>query len=161
VGAVSFETEWAQIKHEVSGEPVLTLAHADAGGGGGTPDAAGGDAGFASSMAAWKAASQGVGTLADNLTKAGHKLYQAHEGMDTSLQFSDSTFDTLTAQDELHTTWSGYVQSLLNRCDALKTQLAAAGQTLCVTDKAMKADFDKLDDGYKDTPTVGGQPLEG
>lgn len=153
---MSFETEWAQIKQEVSGGPVLRLAHADDGGGGGTPDVAGGDAGMASSMAAWKAAAHGVGTLSANLTKAGHQLRTAQEGMDTSLQFTDSTFDTLSAQDELYATWSGYVASLLGRCDALKGQLTAAGAALCMSDKAIKADFDKLDDGYKDTPAVGG-----
>lgn len=80
---MSFEAEWAQIKQEVSGDPVLRLAHADAGGGGGTADASGGDARLASSMAAWKTAAQGVGTLADNLSKAGGKLYEAQQGMDT------------------------------------------------------------------------------
>lgn len=154
---MSFETEWAQIKQEVSGDPVLRLAHADAGSGGGTPDATGGDAGFASDVAAWKAAAQGVGTLADNLTKAGHKLYQAQQGVDTSLQFFDSSFEMLNAQDEVHSSWSGYVSSLLDRCTALKSQLTAAGATLCISDEAIKADFDKLDDGYKDTPAVGGQ----
>ncbi|WP_333766567.1 hypothetical protein [Streptomyces sp. IBSBF 2435] len=154
---MSFEAEWAQIKQEVSGGPVLTLAHADAAGGGGTPDATGGDARLASDMAAWKAAAQGVGTLADNLSKAGLKLYEAQQGMDTSVQFSDCTFQTLSAQAELHPTWSGYVSSLLTRCDALKGQLTAAGAALCVSDTATKADFDKLDDGYKDTPAVGGQ----
>jgi hypothetical protein len=156
---MSFEAEWAQIKQEASSGPVLALAHADAGaaGGEGGPDVAGGDLGVASSMAAWKAAAQGVGVLAGTLAKAGHTLLVAHQGMDTSLTFHDSTFATLTAQDELHATWSGYLQSLLGRCDALKGQLTAAGAALCVSDKVIEADFDKLDDGYTDTSAVGGQ----
>ncbi|CAG6398573.1 hypothetical protein NMG29_06280 [Streptomyces cocklensis] len=159
---MSFETEWAGIKQEVAGGPVLTLAHADAGGGGGgTADATGGDAGMASDIAAWKAAAKGVGTLADNLTKAAGKLEEAQQGMDTSLLFSNSSFDTLQAQGELHPTWSGYVSSLLTRCAALKEQLTAAGATLCISDEAVRAEFDKLDDGYKDTPAVGGQSLGG
>lgn len=159
---MSFEAEWAQIKHEVSGDPVLTLAHADAGGdGGGTPDNVGGDKGVASNSAAWKAAAQSMGTLADNLSKAVGKLREAQDGMDTSLQISDSTFDTLNAQSTLHPTWSGYVASLLTRCGALKAQLNAAGTTLCVNDHTVKADFDKLDVGYKDTPAVGGQSTAG
>src|SRR3954466_9020935 len=105
VGAVTCEAEWAGIKQEVAGGRVLTLAHADAAAdGGGTPDATGGDAGMASDIAAWKAAAKGVGTLADNLSKAGTKLYEAQQGMDTSLQFSDCTFETLTAHAQLHPT---------------------------------------------------------
>lgn len=157
---MSFETEWAQIKDEVSGDQVLTLAHAD-GGGGGTPDVTGGDAGVASDMAAWKAAAKGVGTLADNLSKAGGKLYTAQQGMDTSSLVFDCTFQTLSAQDEVHSTWSGYVSSLLDRCSALKGQLTDAGAALCVSDEVTKANFDRLDDGYKDTPAVGGQSYEG
>ncbi|UWE07715.1 hypothetical protein [Actinacidiphila bryophytorum] len=162
---MTFEAEWAGIKQEVAGGPVLTLAHADAaadgGGGGGTPDATGGDSGMASDIAAWKAAAKGVGTLADNLSKAGTKLYEAQQGMDTSLQFSDCTFETLTAQGQLHPSWSGYVNSLLTRCGALQKQLEAAGATLCVSDEVVKAEFDKLDDPYKDTPAVGGQNQAG
>lgn len=159
---MSFEAEWAQIKQEVSADPVLTLAHADAGGGGGSnPPTVGGDAGFASDQAAWKAAATAVGTLADNLSKAGGKLNDTQQGMDTSLQFTDSTFETLQAQSELHPTWNGYVSSLLARCAALKEQLNAAGATLCISDEAMRAEFDKLDDGYQDTPAVGGQSAAG
>lgn len=159
---MSFEAEWAGIKQEVSGGPVLTLAHADAGGGGGdTPDDVGGDADIASDIAAWKAAAKGVGTLTDNLSKAGTKLYEAQQGMDISLQFTDSTFETLSAQGELHSAWSGYVSSLLARCAALQQQLDPAGATLCVSDGVVEAEFDELDDGYKDTPAVGGRGLGG
>jgi hypothetical protein len=63
----------------------------------------------------------------------------------------------LMAQDELHATWSGYVQNLMSRCDALKGQLTAAGGALCVSDKITEAEFDELDDGYKDTPAACGQ----
>ncbi|SHM12729.1 hypothetical protein [Actinacidiphila paucisporea] len=157
---MTFEAEWAGIQREVAGGPVLTPAHADAGGGGGgTPDATGGDAGMASDIAAWKAAAKGVGTLAENLAQAGTRLYEAQQGMDTSLQFTDSTFETLSAQAELHPTWSGYVSSLLARCAALQKQLEAAGATLCVSDDVIRSEFDRLDDGYQDTPAVGGQSL--
>ncbi|MFG1807854.1 hypothetical protein [Streptomyces sp. NPDC049040] len=159
---MTFEAEWAGIKQEVADRPVLTLAHADAAAdGGGTPDTTGGDAGTASDIAAWKAAAKGVGALADNLSKAGTKLYEAQQGMDTSLQFSDCTFETLTAQAELHPTWGGYVNSLLTRCGALQKQLEAAGATLHASDEVVRAEFDTLDDGYNDTPAVGGQNQAG
>jgi hypothetical protein len=150
---VSFEAEWARIKQEVSGDPVLTLAHADV-------DVVG-SGGMASDTAAWKAAAQGVGTLAENLSKAGGKLYAAQQAMDTSRQSADGTFETLAAQSELHPTWSGYVSSLLDRCAALRGQLTAAGATLSANDGAVKAEFNALDDGYQDTPAIGGQSQAG
>ncbi|WP_327290434.1 hypothetical protein [Streptomyces sp. NBC_01198] len=150
---MSFEAEWARIKQEVSAEPVSTLAHADV-------DAVG-SGGVASDAAAWKAAAQGVGTLAENLSKAGGKLYEAQQGMDTSHQSSAGTFETLAAQAALHPTWSGYVSSLLGRCAALKQQLAAAGATLGASDDVVKSEFDALDDDYQDTPAVGGQSQAG
>ncbi|NUS11196.1 MAG: hypothetical protein HOY69_07280 [Streptomyces sp.] len=160
---MSFEAEWALIKQEVTG------GRAPARGVGDTPDAApgaapgapGGDAGVASDVAAWRAAAQGVGTLAENLSKAGGRLYAAQQGMDTSLQAFDGTFETLAAQSELHPTWSGYVSGLLGRCDALRARLAAAGTTLCVSDAATKARFDALHDAVRDTPAPGGQGREG
>jgi hypothetical protein len=148
---MSFADEWARIKQEVSGGPVMTLAHAD--GSGGT----GGDGDLASDQAAWNAAAQGVGTLAGNLAKAGTTLYTAQEGMDTSLQASDSSFQTLAAQGELHAAWSGYLTGLQDKCAALERQLTAAGTALCISDEGARALFGQVDALFKDTPAVGGQ----
>lgn len=84
-----FDAEWAQIRQEVSGTPVTSLAHANATGG------SGGDGDLTSDQVAWNTAAQDVKTLADNLVKAGTTLYTAQEGMDTSLQAFDGTFQTL------------------------------------------------------------------
>jgi hypothetical protein len=148
---MSFDAEWAQIKQEVSGAPVTTLAHADGGGG------AGGDGDLVSDEAAWKAAAQGVKGLVDNLAKAGTTLFTAQEGMGTSLQAFDNSFQTLAAQDELHATWSGYLTSLQGKCAALESKLFAAGATLRISDIAVKPNFPALDTQFTDTPAVGGQ----
>lgn len=148
---MSFEAEWAQIKQEVSGGPVTTLAHAGASGDAGR----GGD--LASDQAAWDAAAQAVKTLADTVIKAGTTLYTAQEGMDTSLQASDNSFLTLAAQGELHASWSGYLTGLQNKCAAVETQLTAAGVALCISDAGAKGLFATVDTQFKDTPAIGGQ----
>jgi hypothetical protein len=148
---MSFDAEWAQIKQEVSGEPVTTLAHADAGSG------TGGDGDLVSDQAAWKAAAQGVKGLVDSLVKAGATLHTAQEGMDASLLVRDNSFQTLAAQDQLHATWSGYLTSLQGKCAALEGKLYAAGATLRISDIAVKPNFADLDTQFKDTPAVGGR----
>lgn len=148
---MSFDAEWAQIKREMSGEPVTTLAHADGGSG------EGGDGDLASDQAAWKAAAQGVKGLVDSLVKAGTTLYGAQEGMDTSPLAAPDSFQTLAAQGELHGTWGGYLTSLQGKCAALESKLFAAGATLRISDIAVKPNFAELDTQFKDTPAVGGQ----
>lgn len=148
---MSFEAEWAQIKQEVSGGPVTTLAHA------GASSDTGGDNDLTSDQAAWKAAAQGVKTLADNAGKAGTTLYTAQEGMDTSFQVSDDSCQTLAAAGELHAGWSGYISGLLDKCALLETELTAAGAELCYSDAGVRGLFATVDSQFKDTPAVGGQ----
>lgn len=144
---MSFEGEWAQLKRDANAgmslDSVGTPGWADEGGGG--------QGGLKSSKAAWTKAGEGVGSLRGSIGKALTELADGQKGLG-----KDTGCLTAAAQRDVHDSWERYVKDVRKRCAALQEVLEKTGDHFYKNDEAIKGAFDKLDDGYKDTPAVGG-----
>ncbi|MFF9401782.1 hypothetical protein [Streptomyces sp. NPDC014744] len=105
-----------------------------------------------SDKAQWAKAAEGVGSLPGNIGGALTKLEESRNGLGKSGECL-----SVTAEHEIHESWSRYLKNASKRCGDLREVLAGAGHDLLRTDEAVKAEIDGLRGRYSDTPAVGDQ----
>ncbi|WP_413801709.1 hypothetical protein [Streptomyces iranensis] len=148
----TFETEWAQMKREASGDTGMSLASADDKPGW----ARGGSGGVKSSKKAWTTAGRSVGKLRGDIKIALTKLEEEQTGLGAGSK-SGGGIESAAAQRELCSSWKRYLKGLSGKCGAIQGRLERAGDSQYKNDEATKCAFDGLDVLYKDTKPVGGE----
>ncbi|MFH8986558.1 hypothetical protein [Streptomyces sp. NPDC017940] len=144
--------EWEQLKADAAERhsPAMRINSAPKGDDGGGGGAWGG---LRSSKAAWTKAGDGVGGLRKGMGEALAKLEEGQAGLG-GLDGCRSA----AAQREVHRSWERYVQDVSKRCRNLGELLAKMGSDQQKTDDAVRAEIEKLQDLYADTPALGGRP---
>ncbi|MER7736491.1 hypothetical protein ABTX80_37040 [Streptomyces erythrochromogenes] len=149
MSSTSFDAEWAGLKEGTVAATQMRLASAapDGSGGGG----GGGSEDLKSDQAVWNRASNDVGQLVSGIKKAQTAFEAAQKGA------AVSGVDSAAAQGELYQSWKTYLDGLAGKCSALQGPMVQAGKGQVANDDALRADFTRMNDQYKDTPATGGR----
>ncbi|MET9699324.1 hypothetical protein ABZY31_20685 [Streptomyces sp. NPDC006529] len=142
----SFDTEWAGLKQGTAAGAHMRLASATSDGAGG----GGSDADLKSDMAVWKRGSEDVGLLVTGVRKALTEFENGQKGA------AVSGVESAAAQQELYQSWKGYLDGLVGKCSALQGPMLSAGKGQVANDEALRGDFARMNEQYKDTPATGG-----
>ncbi|MFE2167020.1 hypothetical protein ACFXB3_18420 [Streptomyces sp. NPDC059447] len=144
----SFDAEWAALKQGTAADPQMSLASAAPDGGGGGGGSGGED--LKSEMAVWKKGSEDVGELVTAIGKALTDLETGQKGA------AVTGVESAAAQSELYQSWKTYLDGLVGKCTALQGPMVSAGKGQVSNDEALRGDFARINETYKDTPATGG-----
>ncbi|WP_030761462.1 hypothetical protein [Streptomyces sp. NRRL F-2664] len=148
MSSTSFDAEWAGLKEGTAAAAQMRLASAapDGGGGGG----GGGGKDLKSNQAVWNKASSDVGQLISGIKKAQTEFETGQNGA------TITGVESAAAQRELYQSWKTYLEGLSGKCSALQGPMVEAGKGQAANDEALRADFARMNQQYKDTPATGG-----
>lgn len=143
----SFDAEWAGLKQGTPTGAQMRLASAapDGGGGGGS-----GGEDLKSVMTVWKKGSEDVGLLVTGIRKALTDFEAGQKGA------AVTGVESATAQTELYQSWKTYLDGLVGKCTSLQGPMVSAGKGQVSNDEALRGDFARMNETYKDTPATGG-----
>ncbi|MEU4726741.1 hypothetical protein [Streptomyces sp. NPDC023588] len=101
-------------------------------------------------MAVWKKGAEDVGLLVSGIKKALTEFEAGQKGAVIS------GVESATAQSELYQSWKTYLDGLAGKCTALQGPMVSAGKGQVSNDEALRGDFARMNEAYKDTPATGG-----
>ncbi|MFB6572541.1 MULTISPECIES: hypothetical protein [Streptomyces] len=141
---MTFEEEWAELKHENSVRMNL------AGAGGEDWSSGGGQGDLRSSRQAWSQGSQAVGSVHVNLKAALRDLETKQDGIVSGSSGVDG-LRSVASQLSVYQSWQQRLDLVSRECEELKDKLQKSGDAFYKTDEAIKEAFQE----QKTTPRNG------